>query len=570
MRSRRLPFVALAAAALVAVSGLPAQAAPPPGGGDPGPDVTPPKITVTAPAGAWEGWYSHPVEIEIKATDAGSGVESLTWTLTGTQNASGDANPSNVVVAQPGVSTFDITAVDFEGNAKTARYGVGIDPHLPTITLGGTATEGMVVAKNAVRTLTYTCADALTGIRLCTGDVASGEAVPTSTVGPKMVEVWGIDRVDNRAGKVLSYTVVESALQANRVPTISGTRRAGATLTASGAAFTPAADTLVYEWTRDGIAVATGPTYALKQADIGTSIAVRAKGSKAGYADGVTSAVNAGPILKELFTVTGPMASLQGTPAVGSTLTLVSPTFTPTPETTTYTWSRDSEPIPGANLPTYQLTPADAGARIVASITVQKPGFESVLVSAPATVPVQASELGVTRPVTLVGSAKVGQTLRATAPVFDPVATTVTYQWLRDSTPISGAASSSYKLVAADAGRRITVRVVGSRAQYAPTISDAVSAKVARATPSIAAGAKARGKKKVRVTVRVSAAGAVPTGRVTIKRGSKVVATKALTNGRVTIDLARQKKGKAVYTVVYSGSAAVANGAARTRSITIR
>jgi hypothetical protein len=55
--------------------------------------------------------------------------------------------------------------------------------------------------------------------------------------------------------------------------------------------------------------------------------------------------------------------------------------------------------------------------------------------------------------------------------VWDPVPTAFTYVWKRTSggvtTAISGATKSSYKVVAADLGKTITVTVTGSKTFFA-------------------------------------------------------------------------------------------------------
>lgn len=44
---------------------------------------------------------------------------------------------------------------------------------------------------------------------------------------------------------------------------------------------------------------------------------------------------------------------------------------------------------------------------------------------------------------------------------------TFRYAWLRDGVPIPGATASSLHLTSADAGRDITVQVIGRRSGYA-------------------------------------------------------------------------------------------------------
>ncbi|WP_426323971.1 hypothetical protein [Microbacterium sp. E-13] len=67
---------------------------------------------------------------------------------------------------------------------------------------------------------------------------------------------------------------------------------------------------------------------------------------------------------------------------------------------------------------------------------------------------------------TISGTAKVGSTLTANTGTWSPTPTTFAYQWLRNGTAISGATSATYKLVTADAGKSLTVKVTGSRNAY--------------------------------------------------------------------------------------------------------
>jgi hypothetical protein len=572
MMRRRLRFVAACSAALVVVAGAPANAIPPGGPGEPSEDdTTAPVIRVQAPEGAWQGWYRQPATIKISATDTGTGLKDLTWTITGAQPGSGSGNNVSTLISTQGVSEFAITAVDFEGNTSTAKYGVGIDTEAPQITLGGSATDNMVVQKGAKRTITYSCTDNLTGVSLCTGDFVSGAEVPTDTVGQKSVEMRALDQVDNRSTRTIRYTVVESALQQATAPTIAGQERVGSTLTASGATFSPAADSVSYQWFRDGTPVAIGSTYTLTHDDRAKVISVVATGRKAGFADGTTTPRSTGRIQNAPFVITGE-AALEGTPAVGSTLSLRLPTISPTPTAVTYYWYRDDSPIEGASGREYRLTPDDAGAVISVNAWIEASAYESTWIPTIWSTPVVPSALGVAQAPAITGTPRIGYTLQAVPPVFNPAATSLAYQWLRDGVPIPGATAHVYSPGVGDVGRAISVRVTGARQQYAgaATVS-AATVRVAKIAASASASVKARGKKRVRVTVTVRTPGIATTGTVTVKRGSKVVARgKRLKNGRVTINLSRQKKGRTRYTVVYSGSNTAEPRTVRTKTVRVR
>ncbi|WP_157073111.1 ExeM/NucH family extracellular endonuclease [Kribbia dieselivorans] len=66
---------------------------------------------------------------------------------------------------------------------------------------------------------------------------------------------------------------------------------------------------------------------------------------------------------------------------------------------------------------------------------------------------------------TITGTAKVGTTLRAVPGTWDD-GVKLTYQWKRNGVAIAGATKTWYKLGAADAGKRITVTVTGTKTGY--------------------------------------------------------------------------------------------------------
>lgn len=69
------------------------------------------------------------------------------------------------------------------------------------------------------------------------------------------------------------------------IPTITGTKTAGSTLTATPGAWGPSPVTLKYQWYRGTTAIngATAQTYALAAADKGSGLKVRVTGTKTGY-----------------------------------------------------------------------------------------------------------------------------------------------------------------------------------------------------------------------------------------------------------------------------------------------
>jgi 5'-nucleotidase len=79
------------------------------------------------------------------------------------------------------------------------------------------------------------------------------------------------------------------------------------------------------------------------------------------------------------------------------------------------------------------------------------------------------------------GTPKVGRTLGMSTGNWSPSGLTFAYQWLLNGTPISGQTASTLKVTSAYDGKRISVRVTGSRTGYASTtVISAQSAKVTK------------------------------------------------------------------------------------------
>jgi len=80
---------------------------------------------------------------------------------------------------------------------------------------------------------------------------------------------------------------------------------------------------------------------------------------------------------------------------------------------------------------------------------------------------------------TISGKTRVGKTLTANPGAWGPAPVTLTYQWLRNGSVIAGATGTTYKLKNADKGKRISVRVAGSKTGYTgDTRTSAETAKI--------------------------------------------------------------------------------------------
>lgn len=92
---------------------------------------------------------------------------------------------------------------------------------------------------------------------------------------------------------------------------------------------------------------------------------------------------------------------------------------------------------------------------------------------------------------TVSGTGRVGRVLTAGTPTWGPGTVAKSYRWLRNGAPITGATGASYRLVAADLGKKVSVRVTGTKPGYPTVVRTSAARTVARgilttATPKIA------------------------------------------------------------------------------------
>jgi hypothetical protein len=234
-----------------------------------------------------------------------------------------------------------------------------------------------------------------------------------------------------------SVVPVTLPLAAQPTPTVSGKAQVGQTLSAQAGEWKPSPVTLSYQWLREGSAIsgATKSTYTLVAADVGKKVSVKVTGSKAGYTT--------------VSKTSAPTVAVAAAP---------SPKPTPSP-------SPSSKPTPSPS----------------PSPSPEEPGKEFTAVSVPK----------------VTGSVKVGKRLTADPGAWGPGEVALSYQWFRSGVKIAKATKATYKLVAADRGKTLTVKVTGTKSGYA-TVS-----KTSVATGKVAAGSLTSAKPKITGTVKV-------------------------------------------------------------------
>jgi len=292
--------------------------------------------------------------------------------------------------------------------------------------------------------------------------------------------------------------VERAALASTPVPTLSGTPRVGVPVSVVPGDWDESVS-LAYAWFVGDESVGEGASYTPVAADAGKPLTVAVTGSKDGYVS-VTRTSEAREVAQGELSSSVP--TLDGTPRVGAKVSVV-PGDWDDSVSLAYEWFVADESVSTGD--SYTPVVADAGKPLTVEVTGTKDGYVTVTrTSVP--VDVALGALTATPTATITGAARYGATLRAQAGTWDEGVTVAAYQWRRDGAVIPGARSATYRPGVADIGKRITVRVAGTKAGY-ETVS-----KVSAPTARISRAVLPRG------TVRVT--GTPVVGRVLTARAS--------------------------------------------------
>ena len=166
-------------------------------------------------------------------------------------------------------------------------------------------------------------------------------------------------------------------------PQIHGQALLGSTLRVEPGTWQPDTVALTYQWTRDGAPIdgATGTTYGLVEADLGTSIGVVETATDETDATGTATAEPVGPVRKpSLNLVEAP--SIDGVMRYQRTVTADLGRVQPTAGSVRYRWFRDGKEVQGSK-PRYHLDVPDVGHRLQLQVTYRRDGYRSLKVSSP-------------------------------------------------------------------------------------------------------------------------------------------------------------------------------------------
>ena len=265
------------------------------------------------------------------------------------------------------------------------------------------------------------------------------------------------------------------------LPAISGSAVVGQLLSASTGVWSGNPTGYAYEWRRcdttgaacTAILAATGSTYTLTVADLGSTIRVAVTASNPG---GNTTAVST-----QTATVAQPpppantgLPAISGSAVVGQLLSASTGVWSGNPTSYAYEWRRCDTAgaactaILAATGSTYTLTVADLGSTIRVAVTASNPGGNTTAVSTQTATVAQPPPPVNTGLPAISGSAVVGQLLSASTGVWSGNPTSYAYEWRRCDTAgaactaILAATGSTYTLTVADLGSTIRVAVTAS------------------------------------------------------------------------------------------------------------
>lgn len=178
-------------------------------------------------------------------------------------------------------------------------------------------------------------------------------------------------------------------------------------------------------------------------------------------------------------TLTTATPVITGTAKVGDTLTAVPGAWT-SGTAFSYQWLANGVKISGATAKTLALTGSQAGKRISVAVTGSKTGYNSATRTSAATAAVAKGTLTAGTP-KITGTVRVGGKLAA-SPGGWTTGTTLTYRWFAGGTAVSGATAKTFTVRAAQVGKKITVKVTGTKAGY--TSATKTSAATAAVKPA--------------------------------------------------------------------------------------
>jgi hypothetical protein len=447
--------------------------------------------TLSATTGAWTGTPSISYAYQWQRCDSLGANCTNVGGATGSTYVLGPADVGSTMRAV-------VTATNAAGSASQTSSQTAVVAATPPVntgapTVSGTARDGQTLTAAAgswtgTPTISYAyqwqrCDSLGASCANVGGANASTFVLGPADVGSTMRAVVTATNAGGSAPATSSQTAVVAAnppVNDGALPAISGQPYDGQPLAGTTGSWTGSPTiSYAYQWQRcdssgsgcSDIAGATGASYDLTAADLGSTIRLAVTATNGAGAVTSTSAASAVITSAEPAT-SGGGPSTSGTPQENGTLTVDPGTWTGSaPITFEYQWLRcdaagqNCVEIPGATGASYQPTAADAGHTIVVVVTATNGAGSTTWQSPPSDVITVAPPRSTSSP-SITGDVLVGETLTAHPGAWTgagPIS--YDYQWLRcdaagkNCQQIQGATGSTYVVTAADAGHTFRVEV---------------------------------------------------------------------------------------------------------------
>lgn len=189
--------------------------------GDAPDDTTPPTVVASQPPTGPHGWHAGPVALTLAATDAGSGVASVSWQVEGGIAETRAGDRAEIPVDAPGATRVEYWATDAAGNVTPRAVSVvRIDADAPILEVIS-PTEGRALAIGESVALDYTATDEESGVQATGATVSSvsgaglapvslerGDPLPSAVAGEYVVTVTAVDAVGHVSRTDRRYAVV--------------------------------------------------------------------------------------------------------------------------------------------------------------------------------------------------------------------------------------------------------------------------------------------------------------------------------------------------------------------------
>jgi len=376
-----------------------------------------------------------------------SGATSASYTTPATTTS--DTGAQFTVAVNDSTSSVTSNAATLTVTAAPVAPSISQQPASRTVTAGQTAQFSVTAAGTA--TLTYQWKKNGAAI---SGATSASYTTPVTTASDS-----GAQFTVTVTNSVSSVTSNPATLTVNVPPTITAqpaNRSVTAGQTAAFSVTATGSGTLTYQWKKNGTAIsgATSASYttpATTSSDNGALFTVTVTGSGGSVtSNAATLTVTAAPVAPAITQQPASRTVSAGQTAAFSVVATGSATLT-------YQWKKNGTAISGATSASY-TTPATTVSDNGAQFTVTVTNSVNSVTSSPATLTVNVPPTITAQPANLTVAA--GQT--ATFSVTATGSGTLTYQWKKNGTAISGATSASYTTPAttsSDNGALFTVTV---------------------------------------------------------------------------------------------------------------